>query len=246
MSQTITHTAAQSHVVVTDPEFNIRFVSEGFCDMLACESDGLVGQSLAQWLIGAEESGTGVNTVDDLADHASFSRVLSLRGADGREHRFDFKLVPVAGPDGERTIYMAVGGPRVSGYVNDYAAARRFELAYGGSSLTFERGQEYYHELERHMSEVLVYRDPNLTVGAVARKLGTNTQYLSQVVNFFAGTRFSSYVNNRRLESMAVRLAAGEKLDANTAWAEAGFGSYSAFYRALRRHYGVRPAAFFS
>ena len=240
-----TPTAVETHIVVTDAEFVIRFVSTGFCEALACGSGDLIGVPLAHWLDDCQDGDQLGAMTRELDDHRSFTLALSLRARSGESLEFDFRLVPVSDVAGESTIYLAVGCRNPVRDFADRDAAERFATAYGGSSLTFEKGQAYFRELEKLMNTERLYRDPKVTIATVARRLGTNTQYLSQVVNYFAGTRFSTYVNNRRLESMAVRLAAGERLPSDTAWSEAGFGSYSAFYRALKRHYGVSPATFF-
>lgn len=241
----ITLPTVETHLVVTDAAFVIRFVSAGFCDALECESGDLLGVPLAHWLADGQDGDQLASMVEDLDNHEAFTLELSLRAKSGGSKLFDFRLVPVTDPSRGRTIYLAVGNRNPARDFADDEAERRFAAAYGGSSLTFERGQAYYAELERIMNVERLYRDPKLTIGSLARRLGTNTQYLSQVVNYFAGLRFSTYVNNLRLESMALRLAAGERLASDVAWADAGFGSYSAFYRALKRHYGVSPVAFF-
>lgn len=244
MSHRTDKQTAQTHVVVTDSDFVVRFVSAGFCEALDRGSADLLGNPLADWLHDREAEGSLAELVANMDSHDSFSKAVMLRDNSGTPQIFDFRLVPVETTTGS-TIYMAVGGLRLGIDLDEPSFLGRFEHAYGGSSLTYDRGRALYVSFERLVNTEEVFRDTQLTIGRASRRLGTNTQYLSQVVNFFGGQRFSAYVNQRRLESMAVRLSAGDQLDGRTAWAEAGFGSYSAFYRSLRRHYGVSPATFF-
>lgn len=244
MSHNSRTTTAQTHVVVTDTDFTVRFVSAGFCDTLDCESADLLGTPLADWLHDKRASGTLSELRASLDGHDDFSRAVELRDSKGFAKTFDFRMVPVLTTSND-TIYMAVGGLRLGADLTEPTFQGRFEESYGGSSLTYDRGVKLFRAFEQFIGQDEGFRDPQLTIGRVSRRLGTNTQYLSQVVNFFSGQRFSIYVNQRRLESLAVRLSAGEPLDGRTAWAEVGFGSYSSFYRSLKRHYGVSPAAFF-
>lgn len=245
MSEPVYDPEVQTHVVVTDREFVIRFVSAGFCDALACGSDDLVGTPLAHWLAEQQSRSSLLDLRAGFDRGDTFSLNVELQGTDGRSHPFDFRLVPVSAADSASVIYMAVGGRRSAPLLADPRAADLFARTYERTSLSYPRGKELFDRLELLMDDQEVFRDPQVTVATVARHLGTNTQYLSQVVNFFAELRFSSYVNLRRLETLAVLVAAGESVRRSDAWAEAGFGSYSAFYRALRRHYGVSPATFF-
>ena len=244
MSHKADQRVAQTHVVVTDTDFTVRFASAGLCDDLACERDQVVGRPLAQWLHDKHAAGTLAELTANLEEHDNFTRAIELRDARGAAQTFDFRMVPVATASGE-TIYMAVGGLRLGVDLRESSQRGRFEATYVGSSLSYERGLRLFRDLEHFVGREEAFRDPQLTIGRASRQLGTNTQYLSQVVNFFSGQRFSAYVNQLRLEAMAVRLSAGELLDPQEAWAEAGFGSYSSFYRSLKRHYGVSPATFF-
>lgn len=92
------------------------------------------------------------------------------------------------------------------------------------------------------------WREPELSLSDLSRRLGTNTQYLSRALNDGLGLNFSQFVNRLRVTEAQRRLRAGDDADTATdllALAlEVGFGSKASFNRAFRAHAGVTPSAY--
>lgn len=88
------------------------------------------------------------------------------------------------------------------------------------------------------------WRDPALNADALARRLGTNTSYLSRAVNAGLGISFADWVGNVRAESVAARIEAGASDDLLALALDAGFGSKASFNRAFSRRFGQSPSAF--
>lgn len=86
------------------------------------------------------------------------------------------------------------------------------------------------------------WRDPALSLDGLARKLGTNSSYLSRALNQ-AGGGFAEIVNGLRSEEVARRIEAGDSAELLTIALESGFGSKASFNRAFRARYGVAPSA---
>lgn len=87
------------------------------------------------------------------------------------------------------------------------------------------------------------HREPDLSLDRTARRLGTNTGYLSRAFNQGLGQNFSRAINALRCEEVAERLAgapSGAILDLAL---EAGFSSKASFNRAFRERYGMTPQA---
>jgi AraC-like DNA-binding protein len=82
------------------------------------------------------------------------------------------------------------------------------------------------------------WRDAQLTLPILARRLGTNTTYLSRALNAGLQTSFNQFVNRLRAESVAERLRAGDDRDLMAIATEAGFNSKASFQRAFREHVG--------
>ena len=87
-------------------------------------------------------------------------------------------------------------------------------------------------------------RDPDLTLARLARRLGTNTGYLSRAINQGEGTNFASFIARLRAEAVAQRLRDGDATDLLTIALEEGFGSKASFNRAFTAALGEVPSAY--
>lgn len=89
-----------------------------------------------------------------------------------------------------------------------------------------------------------LWRDPDLTLAALARILGTNTSYLSRGLGAASGENFNAVVNRYRVEEVQRLLASSaEGRDLLTLAFEAGFNSKASFNRAFRDLAGMSPSA---
>jgi len=88
------------------------------------------------------------------------------------------------------------------------------------------------------------WREPDLSAATLARRLGTNTAYLSRAFNEGLGLNFAETINGMRAEAVAARLQAGERLNLLEIAFEAGFSSKASFNRAFRAAYGMSPSAY--
>jgi AraC-like DNA-binding protein len=93
------------------------------------------------------------------------------------------------------------------------------------------------------LAEAQYWRDPDLSLAALSRHLGTNETYLSRALNQGGGSGFADLVNRLRAEEVARRLAAGDRGDLLTIALESGFGSKASFNRAFRARFGLSPSA---
>ncbi|WP_116092195.1 AraC family transcriptional regulator [Sphingomonas crusticola] len=86
--------------------------------------------------------------------------------------------------------------------------------------------------------------DPELSSALLARKLGTNTSYLSRALNEGLGIGFSTFINQLRSEAVAAALSAGDRRDVLDLAFEAGFASKASFNRAFQASFGMSPSAY--
>lgn len=86
------------------------------------------------------------------------------------------------------------------------------------------------------------WREPDLTLADLARRLGTNTGYLSRAVNDGLGMNFNEMINRMRAEEVARRIDAGEAAPLTHIALDAGFSSKATFNRAFRAAYGLSPS----
>lgn len=88
------------------------------------------------------------------------------------------------------------------------------------------------------------WRDPDLDLAELARRLGTNTAYLSRGLNEGLGLGFAEAINGLRVEHVAARLRDGSDGDILTLAIDAGFGSKATFNRVFKNRFGVTPSAY--
>jgi AraC-like DNA-binding protein len=103
---------------------------------------------------------------------------------------------------------------------------------------------ERLHQL---MACQLLYREPDLSVDGLAKRVGVPEYVLRRLIHERLGHRnFAAYVNEFRLQEVASRLSDPQlaRRPILTLALEAGFGSIGPFNRAFRDRYGVTPTAF--
>ncbi|MFM7403229.1 MAG: helix-turn-helix domain-containing protein [Erythrobacter sp.] len=88
------------------------------------------------------------------------------------------------------------------------------------------------------------HTDPGLSLALLARRLGTNTAYLSRALNEGLGVNFATFINQLRCETVAEALADGSSADLLDLAIAAGFSSKASFNRAFRAEYGCTPSAY--
>ncbi len=102
-----------------------------------------------------------------------------------------------------------------------------------------ERAQAY---LEAHRS----FLEPELTLKALARRLGVGERDLSQALNQSLGLHFFDFINRARIEHAKALITqddARPQTLLETAYAS-GFNSKSSFNTAFKKHTGLTPSAF--
>lgn len=105
-----------------------------------------------------------------------------------------------------------------------------------------KRSFPFADALERAMAEERLYLDPNLSLGDLTSRLGTNRTYLS---NYFTDVRhvsFYDYVNKMRVEHAAELMGeSAQRYTLDYIASQSGFNSVSTFRRAFRKFMGVNP-----
>ena len=117
---------------------------------------------------------------------------------------------------------------------------------YAKSGLGADMLDRYRSRLVEIMRDERLYLSPDLTLPALAERVGCSVNHLSQVINAGFGVSFFDYLNRYRVEFAEQMLA--DPASADSAILEiafaAGFNSNSAFYTAFRKKTGETPARF--
>ena len=101
--------------------------------------------------------------------------------------------------------------------------------------------------LRGFMEDEKVYRDPDLTVGSLAARVGVPEYALRRLIHDHLGYRnFASFVNECRLQEVRERLQDPSlaRRPVLTLALEAGFGSVGPFNRLFKERFGITPTAF--
>lgn len=93
--------------------------------------------------------------------------------------------------------------------------------------------------------EKKLYLRQDCTLGYVAKKVKTNTSYLSNVINTYKEKSFKSYLSELRINAALIKLKNNEKLRSYTIKAiakEFGYKRSETFSRAFKTHTGMFPS----
>ena len=104
-----------------------------------------------------------------------------------------------------------------------------------------EEDRAVYARLERVMAEATLFRDPELTVARLGRRLGVPARAVSSAVNRVTGENTSRYINRLRVEH-ARHLLESTNLPVTDVMLESGFLSKSSFNTEFRRIAGTTPS----
>jgi AraC-like DNA-binding protein len=99
-------------------------------------------------------------------------------------------------------------------------------------------GQRWRQEIEAQGW----WRQADLSLAEAARRVGTNTTYLSRAINEGLGLNFNELINRMRAEEVARRIEAAEEPNFMQLALEAGFNSKATFNRAFRAVHGISPS----
>lgn len=114
---------------------------------------------------------------------------------------------------------------------------------YARSALPETRQAEIAARLEQAMRAEALYRDPLLSLSALATRIAITPNHLSQTLNDHLGQSFFDYVNRWRVEEAVARIRAGDEAILTIAY-DVGFNSRSTFNAAVKKHAGQPPSAF--
>ncbi|WP_159098260.1 AraC family transcriptional regulator [Aquimarina sp. Aq78] len=87
----------------------------------------------------------------------------------------------------------------------------------------------------------------NITSGTLAKKINTNSKYLTKVIKFYRNKNFTHYINDLRIDHIIDQLKEDHKLRNYTIKAlatEAGFNSSEVFSKSFFKKTGIYPSYF--
>lgn len=100
------------------------------------------------------------------------------------------------------------------------------------------------NKLDHLMISEELFKNPNLLMSDVAKKLIVLPQHLSQLVNDNLNKGFSVYINEYRIRHAKSLLNSENHMKMETISEESGFNSLSTFYSAFKKISGETPASY--
>lgn len=91
-----------------------------------------------------------------------------------------------------------------------------------------------------------IYKDFDLTLDSLAKKLGVKRNYLSKAINRITGKNFNTYINEYRVKE-AMKIMSDKKSDVISIDAialEVGFSNRISFYQSFKKMTGLSPSEF--
>lgn len=104
--------------------------------------------------------------------------------------------------------------------------------------------QVWIEKLERVLLDQELYKDPNLKLSDLARKINISAHQLSQLLNDNLGKSFSTYINEYRINEACKLITASDHLTFEAIGYEVGYNSKSTFYTAFKKVTDTTPALF--
>ncbi len=118
------------------------------------------------------------------------------------------------------------------------------QAKYGNKKIEPEEADELHQRLDQLMKEGSIFKDPNLKLPDVAKKLNILPHKLSQLINDNLGKNFTIFINEYRVEAAKELIAANDLIKLESIGYECGFNSKSTFYTAFKKIEGTTPAKF--
>ncbi len=100
-----------------------------------------------------------------------------------------------------------------------------------------ERLEEYFIKDEP-------YLNPELRIWDVVKDINTNRTYLSKLINQHYGVRFSTFINNYRIEKAKQLMQEKNNVTLDTISILSGFHNYTSFFRAFKTYEKITPTEY--
>ncbi|SHI31145.1 helix-turn-helix transcriptional regulator [Aquimarina spongiae] len=115
---------------------------------------------------------------------------------------------------------------------------------YSKSTIESAEVERIVHVLGEVLKENQFFRDPNISLQKVARKIGIQPNKLSQVLNVNMNTSFPGILGTYRVEAAKKLIVENPEYSIESIGYECGFNSKSSFYSTFKKNTGMTPAMF--
>ncbi|MEO9484214.1 MAG: helix-turn-helix domain-containing protein [Ekhidna sp.] len=117
-------------------------------------------------------------------------------------------------------------------------------VKYGNKKIDEAEAQQLQRRLNELMENERLFKDANLKMSEVAKKLNILPHYLSQFINDNLNKNFTIFINEYRITEAKKLIKSDSHLKLESIGYECGFNSKSTFYTAFKKIAGTTPAKF--
>lgn len=115
---------------------------------------------------------------------------------------------------------------------------------YGATKVEDEEAKRIIKRLNIMMTTDLLFKDPNLSLKDMAKKLGIQPNRLSQILNMNMNKSFPNILGEYRIEEAKKMILEKPNYAIESIGYECGFNSKSSFYNVFKKHTGMTPSMF--
>ncbi len=106
------------------------------------------------------------------------------------------------------------------------------------------RGMQLFRRVGEWMRTEKPFTNPDLNRKTLSERLGTNETYVADAIREATGGTVQAYITGLRLQYSLELLGGDPTLTFDTVAVDSGYGSYSAFFKAFTRQYGISPSEY--
>ena len=115
---------------------------------------------------------------------------------------------------------------------------------YANKKMSDDQVAPLTEKLRKTILENELYKNPDLKLHDVARKINVSSHQLSQLLNDNVGKGFAAYINEYRINEACELMAGTKGLKLEAIGYEVGFNSKSTFYAAFKKHKNMTPTLY--
>ena len=101
-----------------------------------------------------------------------------------------------------------------------------------------------YNKIQQKVDKEKLYLQHDINLSTLAKLVNSNSNYVSEAINLFTNTNFSTFINKKRIAHAKIKIVEQNKkqvLDYDDIAEISGFNSKSHFYRVFKQLSGLTP-----
>lgn len=233
-------------VILTDKSKHILWVNEDFCKITGYSLSEVIGKKPSILQGPNSEADAILRIRKNLNNCIPLKDQITNYRKNGEEYLCKLVIYPIFDSHRELTNFIAfeVDGNQVKD--EEEIPLMQLKEKYSSSSLKGMEEVKLFFRLKELLSSEKLFVNPNLTLRMAADRLGTNTKYLSQVVNHHADQNFQQFINAYRVEEAKEKIRSDDyhNLTLYGIARLCGFKNKSTFYKVFKEMTGFTPREF--